>query len=99
MAVVTNALLLFSALAFLTVGICQETKLTDDEAILAYENSILEYLVDGQYDALEDQFQEVQDRSAQLQDGNCKIWAYFRAFDLSDAIKHKTLDDIQSLVR
>jgi hypothetical protein len=32
----------------------QKTKLTDFEAIQAYEDSLLQNLKDGQYDALED---------------------------------------------
>jgi hypothetical protein len=52
----------------------QKTKLTDLEATQAYEDSLLQYLKDGQYDALEDQFEEVQDRSIQTQDGTPKIW-------------------------
>ena len=77
----------------------QKTKLTDFEAIQAYEDSLLQNLKDGQYDALEDQFEEVQDRSVQTQDGTPKIWAYFRAFDLADEAKHKSLEDIKALAQ
>ena len=77
----------------------QNTKLTDFEAIQAYEDSLLQNLKDGQYDALEDQFEEVQDRSVQTQDGTPKIWAYFRAFDLADEAKHKSLEDIKALAQ
>jgi hypothetical protein len=44
----------------------QKTKLTDFEAIQVYEDSLLQNLNDGQYDVLEDQFEEVQDRSVQM---------------------------------
>jgi hypothetical protein len=77
----------------------QKTKLTDFEAIQAYEDSLLQNLKDGQYDALEDQFEEVQDRSVQTQDGTPKIWAYFRAFDLADEAKHKSSEDIKALAQ
>jgi len=77
----------------------QKTKLTDFEAIQAYEDGLLQNLKDGQYDALEDQFEKVQDRSVQIQDGTPKIWAYFRAFDLADEAKHKSLEDIKALAQ
>ena len=72
----------------------QKTKFTDFEAIQAYEDSLLQNLKDGQYNALEDQFEKVQDRSVQTEDGTPKIWAYFRAFDLADKAKHKSLEDV-----
>ena len=98
-----KAVISFLLLSFLiTRSLSQEPKkeqseprsLTDPEAVQAYEDTILKYLEDGQYDALEDQFAEVQDRSVQTQDGTPKIWAYFRAFDLPD----KPLDEIKALV-
>jgi hypothetical protein len=86
-------------LFFVSIATAQETKLTDPEACKAYEDMIIKYLKDGNFDALEEQFKDVQDRSVQFQDGSPKIWAYYTAFDFGDPFKRKTLDETKTVVQ
>jgi hypothetical protein len=93
------AILTICFLFLVSIATAQETRLTDPETYKAYENMIIKYLEDGNFDALEEQFKNVKDRSVEFQDGSPKVWAYYMAFDFGDPFKRKTLDDTKTVVQ